>query len=382
MLRRRACFCLFPSRLKYGNRTLSSNLNVCQKDKYFEKSDVARKINDTKDEIFEALKKEELEFKLKNLKDQKARETFNRIQEEFREKQRQRVDLLRHDIQDRKEVYREKIKEKTLEQRDKLREKSLEQREKFREKSIEQREKLREKSIEQREKLREKSLEQQEKLREKRREIRERAVRENWYTIPNAISFGRIVIAPVTGYCITHGHYEAALYLNVVSMISDFLDGKIARTWPSQASTLGTALDPLADKITMLAVYSAFAIAGDIPLWLFGTIIGRDVALVLGTSVIRYQTLPPPKTLKRYFDFGLVSVKLNPTWISKTNTVLQFLLPVWLLTQSSGFLSSYDFLTMPFCYLTFSTTFVSTLEYFVFRRDLLTRKKVITKVAN
>jgi len=69
----------------------------------------------------------------------------------------------------------------------------------------------------------------------------------------------------------------------------------------------------------MLAVYSAFAVAGDIPLWLFGTIIGRDVALVLGTSIIRYQTLPAPKTLKRYFDFGLVSVKLNPTWISKVS---------------------------------------------------------------
>ena len=53
---------------------------------------------------------------------------------------------------------------------------------------------MREKSAEQREKLREKSLEQQEKLREKGREIRERAVRENWYTIPNAISAGRIVL--------------------------------------------------------------------------------------------------------------------------------------------------------------------------------------------
>merc|ERR1712037_324354 len=352
-------------------------------------TELSQKAHARKDEILEALKKEELQFKIKNLKEQKARETFNKIQEEFREKQRQRVDLLRHDIQDRKEVYREKIKEerdklreKSLEQRERLRDKSIEQREKLRDKSIEQREKLREKSVEQREKLREKSLEQQEKLREKGREIRERAVRENWYTIPNAISTGRIVLAPVTGYCITHGHYEAALYLNVVSIISDFLDGKIARTWPSQASTLGTALDPLADKITMLAVYSAFAVAGDIPLWLFGTIIGRDVALVLGTSIIRYQTLPPPKTLNRYFDFGLVSVKLNPTWISKTNTVLQFLLPVWLLTQSSGFLSSYEFLTAPFCYLTFSTTFISTLEYFVFRKDILTRKKVITKVAN
>ena len=38
---------------------------------------------------------------------------------------------------------------------------------------------------------------------------------------------------------------------------------------------------------------------------------------IIGTSIVRYQTLPPPKTVGRYFDFGLVSVKLNPTWVSK-----------------------------------------------------------------
>ena len=35
------------------------------------------------------------------------------------------------------------------------------------------------------------------------------------------------------------GNYELALYLNLFSAVSDFLDGKIARTWPSQQSTLG-----------------------------------------------------------------------------------------------------------------------------------------------
>ena len=42
----------------------------------------------------------------------------------------------------------------------------------------------------------------------------------------------------------------------------------------------GTALDPLADKITMLFIYSAFYLHNDIPSWLFMTIIGRDIALV------------------------------------------------------------------------------------------------------
>ena len=103
----------------------------------------------------------------------------------------------------------------------------------------------------------------------------------------------------------------------MVSLISDFLDGKIARMWPSQQSALGTALDPLADKVTMVAVYSTFYMSGGIPEWLFFPIIARDVALVLATAIVRYRTLPHPKTWDRYFDFGLVSVKLNPTWISK-----------------------------------------------------------------
>ena len=100
------------------------------------------------------------------------------------------------------------------------------------------------------------------------------------------------------------GNYEAALYLNIFSGVSDFLDGKIARTWfglkinhtienriisklailthtkPSQQSSLGTALDPLADKINMLFIYSAFYLSEDIPPWLFWMFIGRDIALV------------------------------------------------------------------------------------------------------
>ena len=74
-----------------------------------------------------------------------------------------------------------------------------------------------------------------------------------------------------------NGHYSVALGLNIVSLVSDWADGKIARTWPSQQSALGTALDPLADKVTMLCVYYALFSSGTIPAWLFGTIISRDI---------------------------------------------------------------------------------------------------------
>lgn len=246
-------------------------------------------------------------------------------------------------------------------------------------------EEFREKGKELKEKGKEKSKVLKEKGIEKTREYKERAKRENWYTFPNAISASRIAVSPVIYNLVMSGNYELALYLNLFSAVSDFLDGKIARTWPSQQSTLGTALDPLADKITMLFIYSAFYLHNDIPSWLFMTIIGRDIALIIGTSIIRYQTLPPPKTLGRYFDFGLVSVKLNPTWVSKTNTLIQFLLPIWLMANSSGYLGSsavVDMSTNLFFGLTLSTTLISTAEYFVFRRDLLTGKPVLTTLKN
>jgi len=246
-------------------------------------------------------------------------------------------------------------------------------------------EEFREKGKELKEKGKEKSKVLKEKGIEKTREYKERAKRENWYTVPNAISASRIAVSPVIYNLVMSGNYELALYLNLFSAVSDFLDGKIARTWPSQQSTLGTALDPLADKITMLFIYSAFYLHNDIPSWLFMTIIGRDIALIIGTSFVRYQTLPPPKTLRRYFDFGLVSVKLNPTWVSKTNTLIQFLLPIWLMANSSGYLGSsavVDMSTNLFFGLTLSTTLISTAEYFIFRRDLLTGKPVLTTLKN
>jgi len=249
-------------------------------------------------------------------------------------------------------------------------------------------EEFREKGKELKEKGKEKSKELKERGIEKTREYKERAKRENWYTVPNAISASRIAVSPVIYNLIMSGNYELALYLNLFSAVSDFLDGKIARAWPSQQSTLGTALDPLADKITMLFIYSAFYLHNDIPGWLFMTIIGRDIALIIGTSIIRYQTLPPPKTVRRYFDFGLVSVKLNPTWVSKTNTLIQFVLPLWLMANSSGYLSdttgggAVDLATNLFFGLTLSTTLISTAEYFIFRKDIITRKPVLTTLKN
>lgn len=72
------------------------------------------------------------------------------------------------------------------------------------------------------------------------------------------------------------------------------LDGWIARTWESQASKMGSFLDPMADKILIATLFLSLTYADLIPIGLTSLIIARDLLLVVAGFVIRYQSLPPP----------------------------------------------------------------------------------------
>ena len=60
--------------------------------------------------------------------------------------------------------------------------------------------------------------------------------------------------------------------------------------------------------------------------WLAVIILGRDVGLAISAIYYRWISLPPPKTMARYWDFSLPSAEVKPTEISKINTALQLLL--------------------------------------------------------
>ena len=79
------------------------------------------------------------------------------------------------------------------------------------------------------------------------------------FTIPNLLSFIRIILVPIIVVLYLKKHLVAATVLVVVSGASDMLDGFIARTF-NQVSDLGKLLDPIADKLTMLAVVFLVAI--------------------------------------------------------------------------------------------------------------------------
>lgn len=76
---------------------------------------------------------------------------------------------------------------------------------------------------------------------------------ENWKTIPNLLSFIRILLIPVFAVLFYNGYTIAAVVCLAVSGFSDLIDGKIARKF-NQVSNLGKILDPIADKLTVFAI--------------------------------------------------------------------------------------------------------------------------------
>lgn len=119
-----------------------------------------------------------------------------------------------------------------------------------------------------------------------------------------------------------NGSYPLALGLFVYAGVTDLVDGYIARRWNSQ-TVVGTILDPAADKALMTVVVGVLGWEGILPVPLAVLILGRDVVLSLTAFYYRYISLPPPRTMARYWDFSLPSAEVKPTQISKVNTFLQ-----------------------------------------------------------
>lgn len=80
-----------------------------------------------------------------------------------------------------------------------------------------------------------------------------KSMMKNWNTIPNWLSFARIIMVPIFAALYLKGEIIWAVVVLALSGISDFLDGKIARRF-NQISDLGKVLDPVADKLTQITI--------------------------------------------------------------------------------------------------------------------------------
>jgi cardiolipin synthase len=110
-------------------------------------------------------------------------------------------------------------------------------------------------------------------------------------TAPNAISFARLLLLPVFLWLYVIGRVLPAMIVLTVVGTSDFVDGFVARA-TGQVSVLGKLLDPLADRIVIVAVLVAYSIKGTVPWWLSSVIVARDVIIVVAFAVFEKRGLP------------------------------------------------------------------------------------------
>lgn len=102
-------------------------------------------------------------------------------------------------------------------------------------------------------------------------------------TAPNVLSFIRLAGVPVFLWLllVREADYLAVAVL-VLGGASDWLDGYLARRW-HQRSRLGQVLDPLADRLYILATLLGLALRGIVPWWLVVLLAARDV--VMATTI-------------------------------------------------------------------------------------------------
>lgn len=129
-------------------------------------------------------------------------------------------------------------------------------------------------------------------------------------TIPNLISVFRLITVPLIVWLISIQQFSLAFWLFLLAGISDGVDGFIAKNF-NQSSELGAHLDPLADKVMLVAVFLALGIQGLLPLWLVVLVISRDL-LIIGAVILTWVLHQP--------------IPMKPLMVSKANTLSQIIL--------------------------------------------------------
>ena len=123
---------------------------------------------------------------------------------------------------------------------------------------------------------------------------------ENMWTVPNLLSFIRILLIPVFAYLFHKGELVWAVAVLALSGLSDFFDGKIARRF-NQVSELGKILDPIADKLTQATIaimlfitfYKAENRSLHLFAWVFLLFIVKELVMLIGGALMIHFGLKP-----------------------------------------------------------------------------------------
>ena len=163
----------------------------------------------------------------------------------------------------------------------------------------------------------------------------------------NQLSLLRLVFIPFVILSILYGQYRTAFVLVLIAGLTDGMDGLLARRL-GQQTTLGSILDPLADKLLLNSAIVALGVVQQLPLWLVILVVSRD-AIIITVSLVMILT-----ATRKLFP---------PSFCSKANTVAQVstvLLTLFVLLVPNELLAA---LRVAGIYATAGLTVASALQY-------------------
>lgn len=158
--------------------------------------------------------------------------------------------------------------------------------------------------------------------------------RERIWTVPNAISVGRLLLIPVAIYWISDEQYWAAGILIAVLGATDWIDGWIARRY-DQTSELGKVLDPTADRLMLITVAATLLWVGLVPWWFGVLVLVREVLIVVAVLVLA----------------GAGASRIDVQWAGKAGTLaLMFAFPAFVFFDQATDLGRAFFGLAAYCF--------------------------------
>jgi CDP-diacylglycerol--glycerol-3-phosphate 3-phosphatidyltransferase len=171
----------------------------------------------------------------------------------------------------------------------------------------------------------------------------EKMNRQKILSLPNGVTIIRIAAIPIILFLLftsgqTYQIITAFLFLLVAG--TDTLDGYLARR-RGMVTTLGKFLDPLADKLLIVASLIALITARGVPIWMVIVIVGREIAvtglrgiavsqgiIISASSLGKYKTVFQVASIfflifnEEYFSINFHLVGMVLLWIALVITVI------------------------------------------------------------
>ncbi len=187
-------------------------------------------------------------------------------------------------------------------------------------------------------------------------------------TLANKITISRILLIPVFIIFLVYGYRKdlfifrhIALGIFILSILTDALDGMVARTFKQQTN-LGSFLDPLADKLLLVSAFIVIGYVEKIALGVVILVISRDVFMALGWTILHI--------------FRSNTLTIKPSIAGKLTTALQMLTVICCLIEIPyPLIVRYSIITTMVIF-----TIVSTLQYIYAGSRMLNGKEIGDRV--